>query len=221
LNSDFSAENNTLKTRVAYLELQLRQRSGELAEMNGKLENEFTEKKRLSEEFSKQEKFYGDVFNSIQDLISILDTDLNIVRTNSAMEQCYKEILPITGKRCYWVYHHHDKPCENCPSLETIRTGKAAYSIIARRDSFGTQTGWEELYTFPWLDSTNGKLRGVIEFVRDITNLRKVEDALAEEKELLSVTMASIGDGVVSTDTSGKIVSSIRLLWLSPAIHSR
>ena len=34
---------------------------------------------------------------------------------------------------------------------------------------------------------------------------RQAEDALAEEKERLSVTLRSIGEGVITTDLSGKV----------------
>ena len=40
----------------------------------------------------------------------------------------------------------------------------------------------------------------------DITKRRVTEDALAEETERLDVTLRSIGDGVIATDRSGKIV---------------
>jgi len=40
----------------------------------------------------------------------------------------------------------------------------------------------------------------------DITVLRKTETELAAEKERLRVTLQSIGDGVIATDTSGRIV---------------
>ena len=39
----------------------------------------------------------------------------------------------------------------------------------------------------------------------DITTLKVVEEALAEEKERLRVTLESIGDGVISTDAEGRI----------------
>jgi len=42
--------------------------------------------------------------------------------------------------------------------------------------------------------------------VRDITDRKQAEDALATEKERLAVTLRSIGDGVISTDTNGNIV---------------
>ena len=41
---------------------------------------------------------------------------------------------------------------------------------------------------------------------QDITREKRAEDALAEEKELLSITLRSIGDGVITTGTSGNIV---------------
>ena len=41
--------------------------------------------------------------------------------------------------------------------------------------------------------------------VRDVTARRQAEDALRETKERLSVTLTSIGDAVVTVDTSGRI----------------
>ncbi len=41
--------------------------------------------------------------------------------------------------------------------------------------------------------------------VKDITALKRVEMALAEEKERLATTLESIGDGVIATDTRGRI----------------
>ena len=43
-------------------------------------------------------------------------------------------------------------------------------------------------------------------FVRDITERKQVEKKLADEKERLAVTLRSIGDGVITTDISGKVV---------------
>ncbi len=40
----------------------------------------------------------------------------------------------------------------------------------------------------------------------DVTERRQAEDALAAEKERLAVTLASIGEGVIATDTEGTVV---------------
>ena len=43
--------------------------------------------------------------------------------------------------------------------------------------------------------------------VADITERRRTEQALADEKERLAVTLRSIGDAVITTDVTGKVVS--------------
>ena len=43
--------------------------------------------------------------------------------------------------------------------------------------------------------------------MRDISKRKRMEDELAAEKERLTVTLRSIGDGVISTDLQGKIIS--------------
>lgn len=42
--------------------------------------------------------------------------------------------------------------------------------------------------------------------IRDVTERKKNEEALAAEKERLAVTLRSIGDGVIATDTEGSIL---------------
>ena len=46
---------------------------------------------------------------------------------------------------------------------------------------------------------------GFLGTVSDITARKQIEDELAEEKEHLRVTLRSIGDGVITTDTEGRI----------------
>jgi PAS domain S-box-containing protein len=41
--------------------------------------------------------------------------------------------------------------------------------------------------------------------MHDITRMKRAENALAEEKERLAVTLRSIGDGVITTDIAGKV----------------
>ncbi len=57
----------------------------------------------------------------------------------------------------------------------------------------------------PYRDN-EGNIIGVIGISRDITERKRIEESVASEKELLSVTLASIGDGVITVDKEGKIV---------------
>ena len=57
----------------------------------------------------------------------------------------------------------------------------------------------------PFLDA-NGKLIGIVESFQDITARKRSETALVSERERLAVTLRSIGDGVITTDISGRVV---------------
>ena len=52
----------------------------------------------------------------------------------------------------------------------------------------------------------NGR-KMICAIMRDISRRQRMEDELAAEKERLSVTLQSIGDGVISTDLQGKVIS--------------
>lgn len=146
-------------------------------------------KKNLAEELRKEtERLLTDSFASIQDGISILDLEMNIVRVNPVMEKWYAHALPLVGKKCHLAYHGKSKFCQPCPSLETLRTLQPACEIVPRTGPGGKTTGWLELFSFPLIDHRTGRLKGVIEYVRDITERKKAEDAMLaslKEKEIL------------------------------------
>ncbi len=50
-----------------------------------------------------------------------------------------------------------------------------------------------------------GTSYGRVIYSRDITEKARAEEAMAREKELLEVTLASIGDGVICTDLNGRV----------------
>ncbi|HOU93805.1 MAG TPA: PAS domain S-box protein, partial [Polyangiaceae bacterium] len=53
---------------------------------------------------------------------------------------------------------------------------------------------------------TYGGRRLMLAVVQDITERKQAETALREEKERLAVTLRSIADGVITTDTEGRVV---------------
>jgi PAS domain S-box-containing protein len=154
---------------------------------------DITDRKRAEKALEENERFMSLIFSSIQDGISILDRDMNIVRVNPAMERWYAHAMPLVGKKCYDAYHSRTKVCDVCPTRQTLRTGKTAREIVPLAGPKGKTVGWLDLYSFPMLDPSSGELIGVIEYVRDDTERKRAEEALRENQRLLTEAQR-IGD---------------------------
>jgi PAS domain S-box-containing protein len=126
------------------------------------------------------DKILSDIFASIQDGVCVLDTELNVLRINPALEKMHPGLMVI-GKKCYEIYQDREKPCEGCPSIKAIKTGQPAYEIL-KMEKECKDAQWFELRSFPMFDSETGKITGAIEYIRDVT------DRIAEEQSLLLFT---------------------------------
>jgi len=156
-----------------------------------------------------REQFLASVFDSIQDGISILDADLNVVRVNRTMEQWYRHVPSLVGKKCYEVYHGREAECDNCPSLRTLETGRSAAEIVPRIGADEEVNGWLELYTYPLIDRETGAQSGIIEYVRDVTEKREAEGALEETRERFRVAFQASPDPMVFVRLSDRVVVDV------------
>ncbi len=150
---------------------------GKLTAVMG-ISRDIGERKKIEQILVEKERFLNNIFTSIQDGISIIDKDLNILRVNPVMKKWYSYNRKFVGKKCYQVYHGRNTPCESCPSRRTIQSGKLDYEVVPKRNAAGKVIGWFDLYSFPLLDEKTGQMNGVIEYVRDITARRLIENKL-------------------------------------------
>jgi PAS domain S-box-containing protein len=159
------------------------------------------ERKWAEDELQKSVVFLRAVFDAIPDLFSIIDRDHRIVLSNyhggfDYVPEDVRDCFP----HCYNAYYGRDAVCEPCHAVEVFATGKTVL-----REKFNPQIGYVEIRSFPIFDDA-GEVILVAEHVHDITARKVAEEALAGEKERLAVTLRSIGDGVITTDTGGMIV---------------
>jgi PAS domain S-box-containing protein len=140
--------------------------------------------------------FLSSVFMNIQDGMSIMDLDFNIVQVNPAMEKWYPYARPLLGKKCFEAYQHQSVPCRPCPAQRALVTGKTHCETVARRAASGNTLGWLEVYSFPWRDHNRGKIIGVINYLRDITYRVQIEeereDSLRRVQKTLDGTVAAL-----------------------------
>jgi two-component system cell cycle sensor histidine kinase/response regulator CckA len=140
------------------------------------------------------------IMDNIQEMILLQDLNLNALWANKASGDSLglppEEIL---GRHCYELWHGRNEPCVVCPVLGAMQTGVQQESDVYTPDGRAFY-----IRGYPVRDD-DGKIVGAVEVTLDITARKRAEEALAREKEHLSVTLASIGDGVVVTDTNGTI----------------
>lgn len=140
------------------------------------------------------------IFNSITEPIYTADMDTyQILFANKALEKNYRKSL--VGEICYKVLQRQDKPCEFCTNNKIKELGYETY----RWEHYNPFTQkyyqiFDRMINWP----NDRKVR--FEMAIDITDRKRVENELQSEKNLLNITLHSIGDGVITTDVAGKIV---------------
>jgi len=159
--------------------------------------SDVTEQVENEQKVKKSERLLADIFTCIQDGLTILDTEMNILQVNPIVETWYAHKIPLAGKKCYDVFHNREMRCEVCPTRKTLATGQAAYEVVPKTGPGGQIVGWLDLYSFPLIDTTSGKLKGIIEYTRDITERRRAEDALrdseAKYRSFFESTVTAVG----------------------------
>ncbi|MBU4139906.1 MAG: PAS domain-containing sensor histidine kinase, partial [Euryarchaeota archaeon] len=171
-----------------------------------KVVRDVTEHRRAEEALRESERFMENIFASIPDGIGILDMDMNIIRVNPTAQKWYPHVASFVGKKCYEAFHGSSERCEVCPAWRTLNTGETAYDIIPKHDPGGKTVGWVEIYSYPMIDTATGKMKGVIEYVRDITERKQIEEGL----KLFSEAVEEAPDGFQIVDLTGNVTYSNR-----------
>ncbi|HKZ77991.1 MAG TPA: PAS domain S-box protein [Pyrinomonadaceae bacterium] len=89
--------------------------------------------------------------------------------------------------------------------LERLRRGERVEHFQTVRVSRSGRRLDTSLTVSPVRDGS-GEIIGASKIVRDITARQRAEEALRQHQEWLAVTLSSIGDAVIATDTTGAIV---------------
>jgi two-component system, cell cycle sensor histidine kinase and response regulator CckA len=182
-----TVEEINLRKQAEDSQLKLVFRTRQLEQANQELVNQITERIETLQQLKDQERFLSGIFESIQDGICVVDRNFVIQAVNPTMERWYAHSTPLVGKKCYEAYHGASSPCEVCPTRETLSSGKTAYRVVPMTGPGKQTVGAMDLYSFPLLDSSTGQLKGVIEYVRDITDRKRLEEQLRQSHKMEAV----------------------------------
>ncbi len=155
-------------------------------------EGRIAERKRAERAFRADGRFLQSVFDAIQDGVTVVDCDFNIVRVNSWVEKMFSLQGPLIGQKCYKAYQISESPCPWCPSIRVIDTGQAHSQVVRFPSAAGSR--WIELSAFP-LRNADGNVTGVIEHIKDISERKQAEAELEKrhrELEAINAVLLSM-----------------------------
>ncbi len=173
----------------------------ELTECSKDLQRTSEERIQLEAKLNKTQFFMDAVFESIQEGISILNPDLTIRFANKVMKNWYPQEESLIGKKCFWCYHHQTEPCNPCPAIRCMKTGKTESNVVPGIP--GSDIEWVEVFAYPIKDKDAEEVNGIIEFVRDITNQKKTEEKLEQSESYYRSLLNSVSDIIVEISEEG------------------
>jgi PAS domain S-box-containing protein len=136
---------------------------------------DITERKQAEQDLLEAKKEWEKTFDSVPDLIAILDPKHKILRANKAMAERLGTIPEkCVGLNCYQCVHNADKPIANCPHSLTLADGKEHIAEVDEPGLGGTFL----VSTTPFFGN-DGKLAGSVHVARDITERKKAEKKIA------------------------------------------
>ena len=126
------------------------------------------------------------ILNGIQDLITVISPDLEILDVNEAIyDHMALSRENVIGQKCYQLFQKQENRCKKgkfrCPLNDAISLKMPVRQILPRIDKNG-DTRYHEINIFP-LWETNGELSKFIEISRDITSRLKEEEQLTRQLE--------------------------------------
>ncbi|MDD2272798.1 MAG: PAS domain S-box protein [Desulfuromonadaceae bacterium] len=162
----------------------IRRSHDELQQMNADLELRVKDR---THELEVSRDQWERTFNSIPDIITILDLNHTILHANRAMLNAmegHREGCQL-GTPCYRVVHGLDAPPDYCPHSLLLLDG-----LEHQEEVYEPLLGKHLMVTVTPFHDVDGNVIGSIHVARDVTERKMMEDALCRSEENLNLAQA-------------------------------
>jgi len=150
---------------------------------------DITERKKAEEAILRAKEEWERTFDSVPDLIAILDKDYRIVRLNKAMAaRLGLSPQEAVGESCCRLFYGTVEAPEFCPNRKTLLDGGVHSVEISEK-----QLGGDFVITTSPLRLPDGTLAGTVHIARDITEHKVMENRLFQAQKLEAIGQLAAG----------------------------
>lgn len=158
--------------------------------------------RRQAWELARVKQEWERTFDTIPDLIAIVDPHHRILRTNRAMaERLAAAPEEYTGLPHHACMYGLDMPASTCPHEQTLADGREH-----TREINEPRLGGHLLVTCTPLRDPDGQIIGTVHVARDINERKQAEERLRESEAQLRTVVDNLTEGVVVATLDGQLL---------------
>jgi len=138
---------------------------------------DITQRKQSEEKLRQSSVHWKRTFNAIQDSVTLLDTNQNVIESNKAfLDLINKPETEVLNHPCYGFVHRTSCPIEDCPYVRMKKSKKRETMVLEINNMIF------EVTVDPMFDDTDNIL-GAVHIVKDVTRSKQAESELIIAKE--------------------------------------
>jgi PAS domain S-box-containing protein len=161
---------------------------------------DITKRKQADEQIKLAKEEWEQTFDAMPDIVAVIDVKHVIRRANKALaNRLGLERDELIGKPCYTTMCGIERPRPNCPGSMAVLDGKEQIE-----ERFVDNLKGYYLISCTPIKACDGSITCFVEVCRDITDRKRVEEALHENESRLQTILENSTEWIWEIDLSGR-----------------